>query len=474
MCRSKASGEYRRCQHHNPQIAKTENRLRVQKHYNAQHHPEKVAEVEKQLDELKTLKASWGKNTTPFHIEVPQSCERILEALHNNGLQPYIVGGSVRDSLEGYPSKDIDIEVYGGTANQIIAALKPIGKVDEVGKAFGVLKIMVNGDDYDISLPRSESKTGAGHKGFEVQVDENLSPYDASLRRDFTLNALMYSHKYGVVIDYHNGVEDYENKVLKPVSEAFKEDPLRVLRGVQMASRFGCTLHDETIVYAKQLKPEFNDLSVERVQTEFQKLYVKGKDTSSGFKALKATEWDQNFPGLAAINDEKLWEKIDRAQKFVDDKVITNPEKFYSATVASVLPEKERRPFVTLTTIGDQVKNEALSLASVTPPAEVTEKNVRVWAKNLTRGINVHDWATLEKIKGNDPSHVEKVAKNAGVLYEAEKDWVTGDDVMKIYNQPPGRWVREALDKARDAQYSRSVSTREELLDLVKRQASKI
>ncbi len=103
------------------------------------------------------------------------------------------IGGSVRDMLLDVPSKDIDIEVFGLDADELVGILSQFGKVDAVGKSFGVLKVQMKGKDYDFSLPRRENKEGRGHKGFMVAVDPNMSLAEASKRRDFTINAISYN-----------------------------------------------------------------------------------------------------------------------------------------------------------------------------------------------------------------------------------------------------------------------------------------
>ena len=110
-----------------------------------------------------------------------------------------------------------------------------------IGKAFGVIKFRDDeGNDYDFSLPRRDSKTGEGHTGFDVQVDPNMSPKEAASRRDFTFNSIAYDPLTNELHDYYGGKNDLENKILRATDmEKFGEDPLRVLRGMQLISRIG-------------------------------------------------------------------------------------------------------------------------------------------------------------------------------------------------------------------------------------------
>lgn len=469
MCRSAEDGG-RRCNHQSV-VGKQVRALQAKKQYNAKYHPDKVAEITRQLHHLQALNKLWQEHAKPFKMEITPATEKIIDGLEEAGFQPYIVGGSVRDQILGLNSKDIDIEVYGGTSDDIAKTLRKLGKVDEVGKSFGVLKIVLDGEDFDVSLPRTESKAGEGHKGFDVQVDHNLTPEEASSRRDFTINALMYSPSHNVVIDYHGGLEDVEQKTLRPVSDAFKDDPLRVLRGIQMSSRFGYGLHEETINVSKELSPEFSTLSVERVQVEFQKLYSKGKDVSAGFKALKQTTWDTHFPGLAEVNNEQLWNELDSAQKKITNGEYRNRELLFGSVVAShISDEQQRKVFLTYTNVGDNVKNQVLFLTDDSGPVEQTPGAVRTWVRDLKRNLTAEDWVVLQEAKGNHEQarKIERIAKEANVWREVEKDWVTGNEIMDIYGQKPGPWVREVMDKAREVQYNREVSDKQSLLNIIK------
>lgn len=415
------------------------------------------------LSDLEQKYAELGPGK-PFLLPVNENTEKVLNQLKTDGLVPYIVGGSVRDVLLGLKNKDIDIEVYGGDANHVIASLKKIGRVDEVGKAFGVLKVQLGEDDFDVSLPRRDSLVGEGHTGFDVEVDPNMTLVEASGRRDYTINALMYDHENQYIIDNHGGLNDLKNKKLKHVTDAFDEDPLRVLRGVQMASRFGFTLHPETIEKAKTLKTQYSSLSIERVQIEFQKLYNKGLASQEGLKILQKTEWDENFPGLKEVNNEKLWVNVSKMQQILKDNPELNTRKdmFLSAAVANSIPNTNtRREFLTATCVGDKVKNEALTLTEISSPEKVSNESMKHWARSLKKGLTIRDWVVLQESYGVDVSQVKTTAKNAGVYNSIEPDFVSGNDIMQLAGKPAGRWVGEVVEKTRAAQYAGIFSDRE-------------
>ncbi len=232
---------------------------------------------------------------------LPAELERIL--LETDALQEaYLVGGCVRDSFLGLPQKDFDIEVFGITYEQLEKALKRWGRVDLVGRSFGVAKLTTeSGEQYDFSLARRDSKIAAGHKGFSITFDPDITPKEAAARRDYTINALMYSPRKGALLDYYGGVADLKQRVLRHTSTAFSEDPLRVLRGMQFAARFDLTTATETLKLCSEIKDTFQELAVERVREEWLKWAAKSQVPSRGLQFLRDTGWSEHFPEVQAL-----------------------------------------------------------------------------------------------------------------------------------------------------------------------------
>jgi len=234
-------------------------------------------------------------------IPLPDPLIRALDALESQGGRCRVVGGSVRDSLLGLEPKDIDIEVYGLELRQIASTLSALGKTDPVGKAFAVVKLWTGRREYDFSIPRRESKTGAGHRGFEIEPDPSLSERDAIQRRDFTLNALLYDHRANEIIDYCGGIRDLQERLLRHVSPAFSEDPLRALRAMQLAARFKLTLDPDTASMCRKIGPEFWTLPKERIWTEWEKWATRSRSPAHGLRALEKSGWLAFFPELNAL-----------------------------------------------------------------------------------------------------------------------------------------------------------------------------
>ena len=271
----------------------------------------------------------------------------VAEQVHEAGGQALFVGGFVRDALLGKSNKDIDVEVYGLSPDKVSEILSGLGKVDAVGASFGVLKVSHPdlSEPLDVSLPRRESKTGIGHKGFLVEADPTMTIREAARRRDFTINNLAYDPLTKTVHDEFGGLEDLENKVLRATDPmTFVEDPLRVLRAMQFAARLGFVIDKDTLDLCRKLN--LAELPKERVFEEFRKLFTANRP-SLGLRyfadlglekilpevgRLRETQQDPKFHPEGNAWDHTLM-VVDQAAKFRD--TFRDPKKFISFMFAA-------------------------------------------------------------------------------------------------------------------------------------------
>jgi len=250
---------------------------------------------------------------TPAVSTIPQTVMEITKEIEELGGKAFLVGGSVRDMLLGKkPTKDIDIEVYGMQPGQIQEIVEKHGKVMDVGKSFGVLKYYDGTLEIDFSLPRKDSKIGEGHRGFAVDTDPFMDIKEASRRRDFTINAMLYDPITEVLLDPFHGLADLENRVLRVVDkDTFAEDPLRVLRGIQFIARFELTIDADSIHVMEQVVPQLSELPKERIQEEWKKLLLKAMKPSMGLEAaFELGIIEKLHPELAELNEteqDSLW-----------------------------------------------------------------------------------------------------------------------------------------------------------------------
>jgi tRNA nucleotidyltransferase (CCA-adding enzyme) len=188
----------------------------------------------------------------------------------------YRVGGWVRDTLLGYEPVDTDFVVVGQTKEQFLETWKGC-KVQEIGKSFPVFLVEDDGGGkYEMAFARTERKVALGHSGFTVNADPSVTLHQDLERRDLTCNAIALPHVYrnnqpleSQVIDPFGGVSDIKAGILRHVSDAFVEDPLRVYRLARFAARFGWVIAPETYRIAMSIPwEEILALSGERVWAE--------------------------------------------------------------------------------------------------------------------------------------------------------------------------------------------------------------
>jgi tRNA nucleotidyltransferase (CCA-adding enzyme) len=230
-------------------------------------------------------------------VNVDSPGDAIARAVHDAGGRALVVGGWVRDRLMGHPSKDVDIEVFGMPADRLRLILEAFGSVNAVGESFTVYKVA----GIDVSLPRRESKTGRGHKGFTVTGDPWMPVDEAARRRDFTVNAIAWDPLTGEYLDPFDGRGDIERRVLRMVDrETFGDDSLRVLRAIQFAARFEFDVDPQTKELCRRIP--LDDLPAERVWGEIEKLLLRARTPSIGFAlALELGIVERLFPELDAL-----------------------------------------------------------------------------------------------------------------------------------------------------------------------------
>jgi tRNA nucleotidyltransferase (CCA-adding enzyme) len=262
--------------------------------------------------------------------QLPEKNLALARAVREAGGRALMVGGCVRDRLMGWEAKDWDVEVYGIEPSTLRRLLDRLGRVNVVGEAFTVYKL---NQDFDVSLPRRERKTGRGHRGFVIEGDPSMSVEEATRRRDFTINAILEDPLTGEIIDPFGGRRDLERKLIRAVSpETFVEDSLRVLRAAQFAARFEFDIEPPTAEMC--LSVDLTDLPPERVWGELEKLLLRARRPSHGLQWLdKLGANAQLFPELHALKgvpqhyewhpegpvDVHTWLTADRARELIDD-----------------------------------------------------------------------------------------------------------------------------------------------------------
>jgi tRNA nucleotidyltransferase (CCA-adding enzyme) len=217
------------------------------------------------------------------------------------------VGGCVRDVVFNKESKDVDCELFGVLPEQLVEFIKSENieyQMDPDAK-FPVYHIQIDNEEIEIGFPRRDNKTGHKHSDFEIEIDPFMSLKDASVRRDFTCNAMYQSFKSDTILDPHNGLEDIRNNVLRPVdAKTFVEDPLRLFRAFQFIARFGFDYEPVLELCTEEFVNETKHLSKDSIFKEFEKAIVHGKHFVKALSFLKDSGLLKvHFPDLDKLSD---------------------------------------------------------------------------------------------------------------------------------------------------------------------------
>tara|TARA_R100000027_G_scaffold2734_9_gene2716 strand:+ start:21668 stop:23056 length:1389 start_codon:yes stop_codon:yes gene_type:complete len=231
--------------------------------------------------------------------ELSKAVLTLARRAQSAGGKIYVVGGAVRDLIQGVVPIELDLEVFGLSVDEVVRELGRDYTLIRVGRSFPVLK--VKNLPIDIALPRIEWKTGDLHTDFSFETNPALEFSAAARRRDFTFNAMGWDPLSDEVVDPYGGQSDLADRVLRPVSEQFGEDALRVLRGMQFIARFDLEPASETIDACRSLVQ--THLATERVFEEWKKLLLAGTKPSKGLFFLQAVGWLRFYPELEATVD---------------------------------------------------------------------------------------------------------------------------------------------------------------------------
>jgi len=224
------------------------------------------------------------------------------------GEDVYAVGGFVRDLLINPKKKDadnVDILIIHHPLEKIVETLQSFGKIDLVGKSFGIIKFVLKERTYDIALPRTDSPkktTIRGHKDFVIMADPEI-PIEKDLeRRDFRCNSISLRLSDNEMFDPFDGEKDINNKIIRLTNpDAFPEDPLRVIRAARFASVLGFSIDPEIYVASKDI--DLSGLSIERINEELFRILLESPKPSIGLEELfKLSALRQIFPELYRLS----------------------------------------------------------------------------------------------------------------------------------------------------------------------------
>ena len=427
---------------------------------------------------------------------------KLAEAVRDAGGRAMLVGGCVRDRLIGIESKDLDLEVYSVDPARLREILKQLGQVNTVGEHFSVYKLVVRNDldrvEIDVSIPRRESKSGQGHRGFLIEGDPSMTFEEAARRRDFTINAILYDPLTDKIEDPFDGRTDLENRLLKVVAAGtFIEDSLRVLRAVQLAARFELTLDPESAELCRSIN--LSDIPHERIWGELEKLLMLAERPSIGLSiALELNVLDKLFPELRALvgrqSGHTAEDAFDHTKRSLDEAAKTSADLTKAKRLTVMLAtlchdlstDSRTRLEETLSVLkklgvysveGYDVRSQVLSLVrEQSAPnqfyksrASTTDGDFKRLAQNAELNLlyRVTKACGLARVGGDSavaaPEWFIERARALGVEHEPSEPLLQGRHLLEAGVQP-GPEMGRLLKRVYELQLDGEVTTRDEAL----------
>ncbi|NPA59271.1 MAG: CCA tRNA nucleotidyltransferase [Epsilonproteobacteria bacterium] len=405
-------------------------------------------------------------------FKLPNIIKTIASNLDAMGAKCIVVGGSVRDFYLKKEIKDYDIEVYGlDSLDSLQKLLSHYGSVNLVGKSFGVLKFRCNGFEYDFSFPRTESKVGQGHKGFDVKVDGSISFREASKRRDFSINAMGYDIQEGKFLDPYNGMSDLKNKLLKHIDDkTFQEDPLRVYRAIQFCARFEFRCDEKTLLLCKKMVDEDTLLTLpkERVLEELKKLFFKASKPSIGFELMKKLGILKHFRELDAV-DKDAWartmQSLDAMKRMLVKEDKTNLVYMLSIVCSEFKTPKECESFILR--LSDETKLLKSVLNLLKYASQVSNKELDdTQIKTLATKVKICELITFLEAKNITNETLKQKAKALGVYTKPLDAVLQGRDLISLGLKPSPEF-KKILDAVYELQLNAKITSKHEALEYI-------
>lgn len=368
----------------------------------------------------------------------------VLEQIMDAGFEAYFVGGSVRDRLLGLEVNDVDI----ATSAHPHEIKEIFDRTVDVGIEHGTVLVLTKDTNYEITTFRTESTYKDFRRPDSVTFVRSLE--EDLKRRDFTMNSIAMDLA-GNLIDPYNGLDDLEKGIIRAVGnphERFQEDALRMMRAVRFAAQLDFEIEEKTHKSIQDNAPLLKNISVERIQIEFEKL-LTSHWRQKGLKAMVQTRLYTYCPGLetkkaamvSLIADEKTFNNPESAWTFLIYKIdyfypgdAFTPRKFLKAwKLSNKMINAVRILFYGLK---DRVKNETLDV-------------LEIFHLGKEFALKVED---LMDHLGETSKHEEVLAifNNLPITNKNELA-VTGHDVMQATTAKPGPWLGEAIDVALEA-----------------------
>ncbi|MBS1958613.1 MAG: CCA tRNA nucleotidyltransferase [Bdellovibrionales bacterium] len=430
----------------------------------------------------------WTRIEKP--LVIPADVRQVVSSLTDAGFESYIVGGAVRDSIRGVPVADFDV----ATQARPEEVEKIFSKVIEVGRSFGVMKVISEaGRPVEVATFRKDGDYADHRHPKSVQFSSVTE--DAS-RRDFTVNALYYDVKTGQVLDEFGGLQDIKDKKIRAIGDPakrFKEDSLRLIRAVRFAACFGFKIEDATQLAIQQSSTLIRKVSVERIRDELEKIFLGPNAKAAMIEIDQLKLLESVLPEVAAarIENRRAWDQTLRvlnylpkvSEKAVDPQALPIPASIYWTWV--LLPSMRLQAMdkreEAIRKVGARLRLSNEMIDQMVYFSRETAKFRDAFSMReatLLRWMRETDFPLLMQFHEVDAiafdgnlsglEFVRSIYPEAKRRFES-KPLLTGDDLVKL-GMNPGRQFTEILRAVEDLSLEGKLGTKEEALEYVLKQ----
>ena len=388
-------------------------------------------------------------------IPLPSSIVRLCSVIREANGRAFVVGGAVRDHLLQLPSKDIDLEVHGIEPDRLLEILRHHGKPNPVGKSFDIWKLSITKHVIDVALPRSGIFSGIT---------------EACRRRDLTLNSIAYDPAEETYHDPFDGISDLARKLLRATDPIFfAEDPLRVLRVAQFASRFQFEIDPSLIKLCQQ--QDLRSIAKERVAVEFEKCWIKSKQPSVGIQYfLQLGVVEQYFEEWPGLSDPLLQQSLDRGKNLFQENLGWNMALFWAISLHRCTPPQAEKIMdrMHLFTYRQFNIRQAV-LSSLAFSKMLADRDSSILRRQAAEDFRLDFLCAVAKTIWTNGLAQQNLTKAIleGIENKPLPRIIQGRDLMKLNIQGPD--VGSCLRFLRKQQIQGILSSREEALNAAKR-----
>ncbi|MDR2676624.1 MAG: CCA tRNA nucleotidyltransferase [Endomicrobium sp.] len=443
------------------------------------------------------------------NIFIPQRykliVDKIADTAKETGFDAYIVGGFVRDLLIKRDPKDLDIMMVSNKSNdknKLIAGIifskfltNKYKLHDPISfDKFGTSKVFINNEEIEFVIPRKECYS----KQSRNPCIQPASLEEDALRRDFTINTLFLRLSDMRILDLTSrGIDDIKNKIIRvnnvqSAEITFQQDPLRILRAVRQSLQLNFTIDSKTYTAMKASVSRINIVSYERIRDEMNKILIEKKPSKAFNMMDEINILIKIFPELAALNTSKRCNHIEnlfiKTMKILD-KVENNLVLRVSSLLYNIEIYNQHRISNDFTNIKNILKRFTYSnhfeqkvvsiiqnsIRFIMYPSDWNDINVRKFVNECGMEFNLI-MKFLKAYSSIDEKYEKfiklkmkiRYLKSKNMLY-IKSEQLNGTEMIKIFNIPAGKWIKEAKNRLKTAYLEKPNMTKEEAVDIVKK-----